>query len=126
MEMCIPSYRHLAIAISRKHLRCGGFKRDYGLEDTKFDTQSAHSTWTAGSIYARGLDEAAGHVEGRKTVYRSISMEWHAFLGFVPAPLPSRKRTLADTTDDGRLPTKRTKVRGGMSALVGTDEVWSY
>jgi hypothetical protein len=31
-------YRHLAIAISRKHLPCGSFKRDYGLEDTKLDT----------------------------------------------------------------------------------------
>ena len=33
----VPSYRHLAIAISCKHLPYSGFKRDYGLEDSKFD-----------------------------------------------------------------------------------------
>lgn len=73
----ILTYRHLAIAISRKHLQCGGFKRDYGLEDTKSDKQSSHSSWTAGTIYARGIEEAAGHVEERKAEYRKISKEWH-------------------------------------------------
>jgi hypothetical protein len=29
----IPVYRHLAIAISRKHLIGSGFKRDYGPEN---------------------------------------------------------------------------------------------
>ena len=58
--MNITVYRHVAIAMSRKHLRCGGFKRDYGLEENAIDKQSTHSTWTAGSIYARGLEEAAG------------------------------------------------------------------
>lgn len=43
-EMNIPIYRHLAIAISRRHLPGGGFKRDYGLEDTKFNKQSTHSS----------------------------------------------------------------------------------
>ena len=37
LSMTISAYRHLAIAISRRHLPCGGFKRDYGLENTKFD-----------------------------------------------------------------------------------------
>lgn len=90
-------YRHLAIAISRKHLPCGGFKRDYGLEDRKFDAQSSHSSWTADSVYVRGLQEAAGHVDMRKSEYRSISRQWHKFLGFSPASLPSRKRRLGDT-----------------------------
>jgi hypothetical protein len=73
LPMTISAYRHLVIAISRKHLTCGGFKRDYGLENTKFDQQSTHSSWTAGSIYARGLEEAAGHVEQRKAEYRKVS-----------------------------------------------------
>lgn len=90
-QMNIPIYRHLSIAISRKHLPSGGFKRDYGLEDTKFDNQSSHSSWTAGSIYARGLEEAPGHVEARKAVYRQISREWHEFLGFAQSSLPSRE-----------------------------------
>ena len=50
--MKIPIYTHISIAISRKHLACGGFKRDYGLEDTKFDSQSGHGSWKAECIYA--------------------------------------------------------------------------
>jgi hypothetical protein len=109
IAMDVPSYRHVAIAISRKHLPCGGFKRDYGLEDSKFDRQSTHSSWTAGSIYARGLEEAAGHVEARKAEYRSVSREWHTFLGFQPASLPLRKHTLQDMDDQQRLACKRAK-----------------
>jgi hypothetical protein len=97
--MNIPIYRHLAIAISRKHLPTKGFKRDYGLEDTVLDKQSSHSTCTAGTIYARGLEEAAGQVTERRAAYRSISKEWHHFLGFAPASLPSLKRPLTDVTD---------------------------
>jgi hypothetical protein len=55
-------YRHLAVAISRKNLKCGGFKRDYGLEEYVMDRQGSHTSWTAGTAYARGLEEAAGHV----------------------------------------------------------------
>jgi hypothetical protein len=108
--MNIPVYRHIAIAISRKHLSCGGFKRDYGLENTKFDTQSTHSSWTAGSIYARGLEEAAGQVEERKAEYRKVSQEWHRFLGFVAPSLPSRKRPLQDITNRASESTRRTKL----------------
>jgi hypothetical protein len=93
-EMNIPIYRHLAIAISRRHLPGGGFKRDYGLENTKFDTQSSHSSWTAGCIYARGMEEAPGHVEARKEIYRRISCEWHEFLGFTRAPPLPKKQFL--------------------------------
>jgi hypothetical protein len=121
LEMTVPIYRHLAIAISRKHLRCGGFQRDYGLEDTKFDTQSAHGTWTAGSIYARGLQEAPGHVEGRKAVYRSVSKEWHDFLGFSPASLPSRKRPLGDDENNVCLLPKKAKVQD-----IRTDDLWTF
>jgi hypothetical protein len=103
-------YRHLAIAISRKHLPCGGFKRDYGLEDTNLDTQSSHSSWTAGSVYARGLQEAAGHVDMRNSEYRSISRQWHEFLGFLPTSLPSRKRRLGDISGYDSPQEKRTRI----------------
>ncbi|CAF3507093.1 unnamed protein product [Fusarium graminearum] len=42
---------------------------------------AAHSTKLAGLTYARGLDEAPGHVAGAKAEYRRISREWHAWLG---------------------------------------------
>jgi hypothetical protein len=112
----IPIYRHLAIAISRKHLASGGFKRDYGLEDTKFaDTQATHSPWTAGSIYARGIKEAPGHVEARRSEYRKVSQDWHQFLGFLPSSLPPRKRPLSDITNHAGPTVKRAKFTAGSS-----------
>jgi hypothetical protein len=99
VAMNIPVYRHLAVAMSRKHLKCGGFKRDYGIEESVVDRQGSHTSWTAGTTYARGLEEAAGHVEARKLEYRKVSQEWHQFLGFVPSALPSRKRLFSDITN---------------------------
>ena len=68
--------------MSRVHLRCGAFKRDYGVESSSKDLQSAHGSWTAGTTCARGLEEAAGHVEVGRAEYRAVSREWHEFLGF--------------------------------------------
>lgn len=111
----IQVYRHLAVAMSRKHLSCGGFKRDYGVDDSKADAQCSHTTWTVGTVYARGLEEAARHVEARKSEHRKVSQEWHRFLGFLPSSLPSRKRLLNETTNKSGIPSKR--VRNGMSTL---------
>ncbi|EAL89304.1 putative telomere-associated RecQ helicase [Aspergillus fumigatus Af293] len=91
-KLNILSYRHTAIAISRVHLKCGGFKRDYGTDDAVFNEQASHSSWVAGTVYARGLQEAPGHVEARRQRYRAISREWHAFLGF-ETYLGPRKRS---------------------------------
>jgi hypothetical protein len=99
VAMNTPVYRHLAVAISRKHLKCGGFKRDYSVEESVVDRQASYTSWTAGTIYTRGLEEAAGHVEARKSEYRKVSPEWHQFLGFIPSALPSRKRLFGDITD---------------------------
>jgi hypothetical protein len=91
----ITYYRHAAIAISRAHLPSGGFKRDYGGNEKVTDQQGSHTSWTAGTIYARGLKEAPRHVEERRTQYRAISREWHLFLGF-KVHLGPRKRPLGD------------------------------
>ncbi|KAI9034791.1 uncharacterized protein KD926_005471 [Aspergillus affinis] len=91
-KMNILSYRHAAIAISRVHLKIGGFKRDYGTDSAALDEQASHGSWAAGTVYARGLQEAPGHVEARRRQYRAISREWHGFLGF-ETYLGPRKRT---------------------------------
>jgi hypothetical protein len=109
----IPVYRHLAIAISRKHLTCRGFKRDYGQEETNFDLQAAHTPFTSGAIYARGFDEAPGHIEARRSEYRKVSQEWHRFLGFLPSSLPSRKRPLGDITNHDGSGVKRARFMAG-------------
>lgn len=62
----IPTYRHIAIAISRQHLKCGGFKRDYEpLEGGIAEQQAAHEPLFAGAVYARGVEEAPGHVKAK-------------------------------------------------------------
>lgn len=94
-KLNITSYGHAAIAISRVHLKCVGFKRDYGVLEKEVDQQASHSAWVAGTVYARGLQEALGHVEARRAQYRAISREWHGFLGFV-LDLGLRKRDCPD------------------------------
>jgi hypothetical protein len=99
-KLNILSYRHAAIAISRVHLKCGGFKRDYGTDDAAFNEQASHGSWIAGTVYARGLQEAPGHVEARRRQYRAISREWHGFLGF-ETYLGPRKRAWQGDLDTG-------------------------
>jgi len=42
--------------------------------------QTAHPGPCAGQVYARGLEEAPGHVASAKAEYRHVSIEWHRFL----------------------------------------------
>jgi hypothetical protein len=80
----ITLWRHAAIAISRKHLGGLKFKRDYGSEPapTWVAEQTGHTANVAGNVYARGIEEAPGHVELARTEYRALSRTWHSFLGF--------------------------------------------
>ncbi|GKU14558.1 unnamed protein product [Fusarium langsethiae] len=83
-ETNIQMWRHAAIAISRRHLQQAKFKKDF-IEAVSWawnDEMAAHSTRIAGLTYARGLEEAPGHIAGAKAEYRRISREWHAWLGF--------------------------------------------
>ncbi|EDN04930.1 predicted protein [Histoplasma mississippiense (nom. inval.)] len=85
-KLNVIPWRHAAIAISRMHLSCGGFKREYGADDAAVDQQAGHGSWAAGTVYARGLQEAPGHIEARRVRYQAVSREWHEFLGFNPGP----------------------------------------
>jgi hypothetical protein len=93
--MTISTYRHVAIALSRRHLKGGGFRRDYGIEEKSSDRQTTHNSWTAGRLYARGLEDAPGFVEARRSEFRAISREWHSFLGFSVC-LGAQKRYFED------------------------------
>lgn len=82
-DINIQTWRHAAIAISRRHLCQAKFKRDF-IEAVSWawnDEMAAHSTKVAGLTYARGLEEAPGHVTSAKAEYRRICREWHAWLG---------------------------------------------
>jgi hypothetical protein len=100
-KLTVLSWRHAAIGISRMHLSCGGFKRDFGADNEVMDQQASHTSWVAGTVYARGLNEAPGVIESRRIRYRAISSEWHSFLGFEGSV--SRKRAHYNT-DDSRPP----------------------
>jgi hypothetical protein len=96
--LTLSTYRHVAIAISRRHLIQGGFKRDYDVEEQASDVQTTHTSWMAGRLYARGLEEAPGHVEARRAEFRMVSRRWHKFLGFSD-PTLTKKRGLQDMTN---------------------------
>jgi len=71
--MTLPIYRHVAFALLRRHLSQGSFKRDYDVGDQPSDHQTTHTSWTAGRLYARGLEEIPGHVEARRAGFRAVS-----------------------------------------------------
>lgn len=64
----------------------------------QLERQSSHSIWTAGTIYAQGVEEASGQVTERRAAYRSISKELYRFLSFAPALLPALRQPLPHIT----------------------------
>jgi superfamily II DNA helicase RecQ len=89
IRMHKQAYRHIAIAISDRYM-----KRKFNRDDEKREKdedeqqddalarQSTHSPETAGSVYARSLQEAPSHVQTMRYRYRTASTEWHAVLEF--------------------------------------------
>lgn len=74
-SMNVSKWRHIAIAISRKHLSGKGFKRDYDDSiQVVADEQAGHSSLVAGNIYGRLRDAAPGHVQAAQAQYRDISL----------------------------------------------------
>lgn len=46
------------------------------------DYQAAHGSMLAGQLYARGIEEAPGHIAPIRAEYRAISRAWHSCLRF--------------------------------------------
>ena len=88
--LTLQSWRDISIAVSRKYLRKGEgrFKHDEEdwdneeQEDEVEDMQAGHGTHVAGIVYARGIREQDGVVEGMRQKFRIASANWHGFLGF--------------------------------------------
>jgi hypothetical protein len=125
--LTLSTYRHIAIAISRRHLTQGGFKRDYDLEEQASDVQTTHASWTAGRLYAHGLEEAPGHVEARRAGFRTVSRSWHMFLGFSD-PTLTKRRTLQDSTNlvSPKRVRSRDDRREGTDYDMNDDHMWKY
>jgi hypothetical protein len=101
----IPTYRNIAIGISRRFLRESSVfpqnqhddstaeglvddADDEGQMDPEHfmghiaDLQAAHSSHVAGMIYGREVTEQAGTTAHRREMFRLSSTDWHRFLGF--------------------------------------------
>jgi superfamily II DNA helicase RecQ len=113
VKLNISSWRHIAIAISRRYCQ-DPFQEDQELEedsdDDPWDLQTGHSTHTAGMVYARELMEGSNAVVGRREKFRHVSQEWHKFWQFKSAGQEAsmngqkRKRvTLEGNTKDAQL-----------------------
>jgi hypothetical protein len=98
----IGGYRHVAIAISRKHIKGYKFSSPVIEDDEAWDKQAAHEVSTAGCIYARELREAPGVIESYRERFRRISQEWHLFLGF-ETWLTNKKRPCPFTESDDEM-----------------------
>jgi hypothetical protein len=57
-------------------------------------------------IYARGIEEAPGHVASARAEYRQISREWHAYLGFSGFKRLAQIQPTVPQTFDLRQPTE--------------------
>lgn len=68
------------------------------MDEQSTSQQTTHTSWIAGLIYARGLEEAPSAVEARRVEYRRVSREWHDFLGF-RAYISSKRRSLSAILD---------------------------
>jgi RecQ family ATP-dependent DNA helicase len=87
VKLNISSWRHIAIAISRRYCRDPFQSEDHELEedsmdDDLWDLQTGHGTHTAGMVYARELMEGNNMVVGRREKFRRVSQEWHRFWQF--------------------------------------------
>jgi hypothetical protein len=79
--LTISTYRHVAIALSRRHLQDTKFKKDYDAEDKLSDQLATHGPNTAGRLCARSLEEAPEMVESKRKAFWAVSRKWHEFLG---------------------------------------------
>ncbi|EDN06551.1 predicted protein [Histoplasma mississippiense (nom. inval.)] len=54
-KLNVITWRHAAIAISRMHLSCGGFKREYEADDAAVDQQAGHGSWAADIYFSHAI-----------------------------------------------------------------------
>jgi superfamily II DNA helicase RecQ len=99
VRLNISAWRQISIAIARKFIReeyrfdssegeayeGDDFDKDNQQGDSAWDLQSGHETRMAGMVYARLLSEGEFETQSQKERYRTVSQEWHRFLGFKSA-----------------------------------------
>jgi superfamily II DNA helicase RecQ len=87
----ISSYRHVAIAISRKYLTAveqfvdvvdaSDEQGDAVDGTTPLDAQASHSSYVAQLVYGRDGQAVAGSLPTSRDKFRTVSRAWHSLLG---------------------------------------------
>lgn len=80
-KMGVLQYRHIAIAISRRHTD-RAFDENDDEPDDAADLQAGHTSRIADMLYARSVMEMQGAVPTARQAYRRVSASWHVFLRF--------------------------------------------
>ena len=99
-KLNISSWRHIAVAISRKYLRGLANGGDDGrpaelatyddsetdgedlIPNNAWDLQAGHTSFTAEMIYGREAWQGSTGLAARQEQFRQISVAWHRFFGF--------------------------------------------
>ena len=99
-KLNISSWRHIAVAISRKYLRGPANGGDDGrptelatyddsetdgedlIPNNAWDLQAGHTSFTAEMIYGREAWQGSTGLAVRQEQFRQISVAWHRFFGF--------------------------------------------
>jgi len=100
-KLQIRTYRHVAIAMARKHIRGTHFTPVLPEEDETWDFQCAHGANVGGAIYARELNDAPGVIESQREAFRRISLMWHLFLGFETWKMSSKRPCPFGANEEG-------------------------
>ena len=97
------------------------------MEEQASDVQTTHTSWTAGRLYARGIEEAPGHVEARRAGFRMVSRRWYEFLGFSD-PTLTKKRILQGMSNSVSLKRVRTAAdrREWVDCDMNTNHLWEF
>ena len=75
-------YRHIAVAIDRRHVR----ELTDGIDPNKddgHDLQASHSTTTADKIYGLRKDVLKSLSNRSITIFENVTKRWHLFLGLI-------------------------------------------
>ncbi|KAK5651006.1 hypothetical protein OQA88_2932, partial [Cercophora sp. LCS_1] len=94
-KLNISMWRHIAISIGRRYLHNAFGKAGddvlYGDSDTEdnsavpdqaLDLQAGHSSYTAGMVYGREIEQGNTGLAVRQEQFRKVSILWHRFFGF--------------------------------------------
>lgn len=109
------TWRHMAIAIDRRHLRAMGSgvlrpasteaQEVEEVEDLINDLQASHSSLTADVVYANQMGSSGSFTDATLSQFRRLSLEWHRLAGLDG----SHKRNALEALDGNNASARRVR-----------------